>query len=441
MTPRRAAVLSVNSSIKNGKFVNLELDAAIKKYGFEDKDKSFYTCLLYGTIEKKITLDYIIKKLSSTEFEKIEPLILCILETGLYQIFYMDRVPDSAACNEATELVKTMCPKSYAGYVNAILRNAVRQKQKLKSHIESLKGIKGLSVKYSVPEWIVRMWEKDYGCCEDILRALCKETRGMSLRVNTLKISAQDFAAKLPKELNPTVKFGTNVIINKSSNVTKLYGYNEGLFFVQDVSSTLCASLINKDSVKSENPIVIDTCSCPGGKSFCAAINLGENSTVYSFDLHENRLRLVSSGAKRLGIEHLIHTKKCDGRTPEKELFAKADAVICDVPCSGLGVIAKKPDIRYKSFEDIERLPEIQYEILSSSANYVKYGGFIVYSTCTLRRAENQDVVEKFLENHKDFELSSTMLSKDDTSFVTFLPQKSVTDGFFVAKLVKKSKN
>ena len=146
------------------------------------------------------------------------------------------------------------------------------------------------------------------------------------------------------------------------------------------------------------------------------------------------------SGAKRLGIDNLIHTKKCDGRTPDATLFGKADAVMCDVPCSGLGVIAKKPDIRYKSFEDIERLPEIQYQILLNSANYVKDGGFIVYSTCTLRRAENQDVVEKFLENNKDFELCKTELSHDD-GYVTFLPQKSITDGFFVAKLVKKNKN
>ena len=137
ITPRKAAVLSLNSAIKNGRFVNLELDASIKKYGFEEKDKSFFTCLLYGTVERKITLDFIIKELSSVAFEKIEPMVLCILETGLYQIFYMDRVPDSAACNEATELVKTMCPKAFAGYVNAVLRSAVRKKEQLENKIQS----------------------------------------------------------------------------------------------------------------------------------------------------------------------------------------------------------------------------------------------------------------------------------------------------------------
>ncbi len=437
MTPRRAAVLSLNSGIKNGKFVNLELDAAIKKYGFEGKDKSFYTCLLYGTVERKLTLDYIIKKLSTTSFDKIEPLVLCILETGLYQVFYMHRVPDSAACNEATELVKVMCPKSFAGFVNGVMRSAVRQKSKILQEIESLHGTKGLSVRYSIPEWIIKLWNSDYGCAEDIAKALCKDIKGVSLRVNTLKISPEELCNKLPKELKPTVKFGTNVVVSKSCNITELYGYNEGLFFVQDISSTLCASLVNKESVKSKKPLVVDTCSCPGGKSFSSAINLEGNCDIYSLDLHENRLKLVNSGAQRLGLADCIHTMACDGRTPKEELFGKADVVLCDVPCSGLGVIVKKPDIRYKSFEDVERLPSVQYAILENSAKYLKDEGFIVYSTCTLRKAENEDVVNKFLDNHTEFELGSTNLANQD-GFVTFLPQKSITDGFFVAKLVKK---
>ena len=437
MTPRKAAVLSLNSSIKNGKYSNLELDAAIRKYGFEDKDKAFFTRLFYGTVERKITLDYIIRKLSSVKFEKIEPLVLCILETGLYQVFFMDKVPDSAACNESTELVKTTCPKSYAGYVNGIMRSAVREKKALLEEISSLKGAFGLSVKYSVPEWLCKMWEHDYGESRQIVKALSKVKVGVALRVNTLKISAQELCSKLPEELEAKVVGKTSIIIPKSCIVTELYGYEEGLFFVQDPASTIVSSLVNKTSVKTEKPVIVDTCSCPGGKSFSMAINLDDNVKIYSMDLHESRLRLVRSGAGRLGIS-CIETIECDGRKPKQELFGTADVVLCDVPCSGLGVIAKKPDIRYKTYEEIERLPEVQYAILEASKNYLKDEGFIIYSTCTLRKAENENVVNRFLENNKNFELCPTGIFDDETGMVTVLPHKTGTDGFFAAKLIKK---
>ena len=437
ISPRKAAVLSLNSAVKNGKYVNLELDAAIKKYGFEDKDKAFFTRLFYGTVERKITLDYIIKRLSSVKFEKIEPLVLCILETGLYQVFFMDKVPDSAACNESTELVKTTCPKAYAGYVNGIMRSAVREKKVILDEIAHLKGTYGISIKYSVPEWLCNLWQRDYGASKEIVKALSKVKLGVALRVNTLKISAEELASHLPPELEAKAVGNTSVVIPKSCIVTELYGYEEGLFFVQDPASTIVSSLVNKKSVASENPTIVDTCSCPGGKSFSMAINLDNNAKIHSMDLHENRLRLVRSGAERLGIT-CIETHECDGRKPKTELFGCADAVVCDVPCSGLGVIAKKPDIRYKAYEEIEKLPEVQYAILDASKNYLKDDGFIIYSTCTLRKAENEDVVEKFLKNNNDFELCPTGIFGDEKGMFTFLPHKTGTDGFFAAKIRKK---
>ncbi len=437
-TPRAAAVLSLNSCIKNGKFVNLELDAAIKKYGFEDKDKAFFTRLLYGTVERKITLDYIIRGLSKTEMSKIQPMVLCILQTGLYQIFYMDRVPDSAACDESTELVKQLCPGAYAGFVNGILRNAVRNKEKITEHMKSLKGTKALSLRYSVPEWIIDMWQADYGCAKDIVSALCTTAPHITLRVNTLKITPKQLAGHFDKELKPCVLSDNSISVSKSASVTQLYGYNEGLFFVQDIASTLVSSLINREALGEGKVRVIDTCSCPGGKSFGAAINLGDNCEIFSFDLHENRLRLVNKGAERLGLTS-IKTLAVDGRNPKQEFFESADAVLCDVPCSGLGVIAKKPDIRYKEYADIERLPEVQRVILQSSAKYVKSGGFIVYSTCTLRKAENENVVNNFLKNNPDFELVKTNLIEGQEDMISFLPHITHTDGFFAAKLKKKA--
>lgn len=434
-TARYAAVLSLNSSFKSGRFVNLELDSTIKKYGFTDKDKSFYTRLLYGTVERKITLDYIISLLSDVKDDKIEPLVRCILETGLYQIFYMDRVPDSAACNEATNLVKILCPKSYAGFVNAVMRNAVRRKAELVEKVMTLTGTKGISVRHSVPEWICRLWEKDYGEAEKIARGFEIIPPHITLRVNTLKISAKELFDKMPESYGARLIGNNLVTLSKSVPVAEIYGYEEGLFFVQDESSASCASLINKESVKAENPVIIDTCACPGGKTFSMAISLENKGAVYSFDLHQNRLTLIDKGTKRLGITS-VKTRANDARNPIEELFGKADAVLCDVPCSGLGIIAKKPDIRYKNKEDIEKLPEIQKEILMQSAKYVKKGGILVYSTCTLRKAENEDNINYFLENNKDFELANDVY--DGNGMKTFFPHKDGTDGFFAAKLVRK---
>ena len=436
MTPRHAAVLSLNSTFKNGRFVNLELDSTIKKYGFEDKDKSFYTRLLYGSVERKITLDYIISELSSVGFSKIDPLVKCILETGMYQIFFMDRVPDSAACNEATELVKTLCPKAYAGYVNAVMRNAVRKKGEIVRDIMTKKGLEGTSVRYSIPLWICESFERDYGSAEKIASGFESLKPKLTLKVNTLKISASDFADRLPKDFGANVVGKDVVTLSKSVPVGEISGFEEGLFYVQDESSAACASLVNLQSVKSDDPIIVDTCACPGGKTFSAAVQLENRGRIYSFDLHENRLALIDKGTKRLGITSVI-TEKNDARTPKEELFGMADAVICDVPCSGLGIIAKKPDIRYKGRQDIERLPEIQKEILFSSAKYVKKGGFIVYSTCTLRKAENEEVVADFLGKNGDFQPDKDVFEKGDGGMKTFFPHIDGTDGFFAAKLVK----
>ena len=459
MTPREAAVLSLNSAFKNGRFVNLELDSAIRKYGFEDKDKSFYTRLLYGTVERRLTLDAFIDRLSERGRDRIEPLVLCILETALYQIFYMDRVPASAACNEATELVKRLCPGSYAGYVNAVLRSAVRRKEALCAELAALCGLRGVSLRHSIPEWICELWERDYhdrfgahsgqGCvsggegdaAECIARGFESIPPHLTLRVNTLKTTADELFARIGRENDgcPARKISDTLItLGKSVPVEEIAGFDEGLFFVQDESSALCASLIGSELLaQTAFPVVIDTCACPGGKTFAMAMQLENRGTVYSFDLHANRLSLIESGTKRLGITSVI-TEARDARKPSEALFGKADAVLCDVPCSGLGILAKKPDIRYKNKADVERLPDVQRDILLRSADYVKPGGFLVYSTCTLRRAENEDNVAAFLAARPDFEPALTGFAHEENGMKTFFPQVDGTDGFFVAKLARK---
>lgn len=436
MTVRMAAVSALCGTFKNGKFIHLALDSLIEKNHFDERDRAFFTRLVYGTTEKKLTIDYCIAALSSVPMEKIQPMVLYILETGIYQLFFMDRVPASAVCNESTELVKRLCPGAYAGYVNAVLRAAVRKKDQLSAELRAIQGMNGVSVRHNIPTWICELWEKDYGDAERIAAGFEKLPPHITLRVNTMKTTASALLEKLPEDVKGRAVGEEILTLNRSVPVESLYGYEEGLFFVQDESSALCASLISPRTVGAPRPLIVDTCACPGGKTFAMAIQMKDECEIRAFDLHENRLPLIENGAKRLGLTS-IRCEARDGRTPDETLFHKADAVLCDVPCSGLGVIAKKPDIRFKNREDIERLPSVQAEILRRSADYVKPGGCLVYSTCTLRKAENEDNVAAFLQENPAFTWEK--LPYADGGHKTFFPHIDGTDGFFVALLRRKT--
>jgi 16S rRNA (cytosine967-C5)-methyltransferase len=438
LTPRQAALLSVNSSIGNGKYTNLELSSVIKKYKFEGLDKSFFTALFYGTVEKMLTLDYCIEKLSSIKTEKIDNMVMCLLRIGLYQILFMDKVPDSAAVNESVELAKRYCPKSSVGYVNAVLRTASRNKENLFRLITGEKGIKGISVMSSIPEDIIKCWQASYGeeKAAKIASYFANATPYVTLRTNTLKITRERLLDSLGNIAKASFLTPCAIRLSGSFPVEEIFGFKEGLFFVQDEASQIACSFINKNVVP-DGGIVIDVCACPGGKSFSAAINLENNAKIYSRDLHENKLSLIKSGAERLGIT-CIEVCAHDARIPDESLIGKADAVICDVPCSGLGVIAKKPDIRYKPLSETERLPEIQKAILCTASKYLKSGGVLVYSTCTLAKRENEDVVEDFLSNNPGFSLSDDIIIGEKRGMATIFPDEHGTDGFFVAKIIKK---
>ncbi len=437
MTPRQAALLSVNSCIKNNRYVNLELSSVIKKYGFEGLDRAFFTALFYGTTERILTLDYVIEKCSTIPLEKLDNMVLCLVRTGLYQILFMDRVPDHAAVDESVELAKRYCPKSSVGYVNAVLRAASRSKETLFHQMKAEKGLRGVSILSGIPEDILGVYEQSYGT--DVMRKIAAHFSTLSpsvtLRVNTLKITREKLLAALGTIATPTELSPCGIRLAGSFPPEDLYGFADGAFFVQDEASQLAAAQIGKSDVP-DGGIVIDVCACPGGKSFSMALNLDDKAHIYAFDLHENKLSLIRSSAERLGILNITVAAR-DGRTPDESLFEKADAVLCDVPCSGLGVIAKKPDIRYKPIVESARLPEIQKAILNSSAHYVKDGGILVYSTCTLNRAENEDIVNEFLQTHPDFSLSDQEIVPGKRGMATLLPYEYNTDGFFVAKLKK----
>lgn len=430
--------MSVNSCIGNGKYSNLELSSVIKKYNFTGLDKSFFTALFYGTVERMLTIDYCISKVSSIKTEKIDNMVMCLLRTGIYQILFMDKVPDSAAVNESVELAKRYCPKSSVGFVNAVLRKTAANKEKLFSMMKSEKGLRSVSLLSSIPLEIIESFERSYGRenAVKIAAHFSQASPYVTLRVNTLRTTREKMLAALGNIASPSDIVPSAIRLSGSFPMEDLYGFSDGLFFVQDEVSQLAASFISKD-VLHDGARIVDVCACPGGKSFSAAINLSDNAEIFSFDLHKNKLSLIESGAARLGIS-CIKTDARDAREPDETLFGTAEAVICDVPCSGLGVLAKKPDIRFKPLSESQRLPEIQAAILRESVKYLKPGGFLIYSTCTLNKAENEDIVNRFLEENSDFCLSDDTILDGKKGMATIFPFEHATDGFFIAKIIKK---
>jgi 16S rRNA (cytosine967-C5)-methyltransferase len=421
-TPRVLAADSLISLEKNGRYSNLEIDSALKNTDLAQADRALYTRLVYGVTERRITLDYIISQYSRIAIDELDADVKTALRLGIYQLLFMDRIPAHAAVSESANLV----PRSKAGYVNAVLRTLQRAGLSYDLPKEDDR-IHYLSVKYSVPEDLVRVFDETCGDeCEALLEALNREPK-IGIRVNTLKTSVEE-AVQLTDGTASKIARDVIKVDGLSENVKR--GINEGLWFVQDEASYITA--LSVGAIPGE--YVIDTCACPGGKSFSLAINMQNKGEIHSFDLHKNKLSLIRSGADRLGIS-IITTKEVDGRAPLEELFGTADRVLCDAPCSGLGVIAKKPDIRYKKIADIERLPEIQYAILTGASKYVKDGGVLVYSTCTINKRENEDVVLRFLADNPAFRLT-----EDESlggGMKTFLPHKDGCDGFFAAKMIK----
>lgn len=438
ISAREAAFDSLTLCEKDGKYSNLEIDARIVRCKLEGAEKNLFTALVYGVIERKITLDYIIGKLSSRPIESLDKSIKIILRLGLYQIIYLDRVPDSAAVNESVKLAKKAVPAASA-FVNAVLRGFLRVLDRQAfMYPDRNDYTRYLSVRYSVSDDVVNTLMKTGEDIEKLLSAFERQPLP-TLRVNTLKITADELVKKLFSEgityaAAKYSDFGLRLTDGKITEfITELI--DKGYVYIQDEASQIATIAAGAKPKQ----IVIDTCACPGGKSFSLAILMNNEGEVYSFDLHKNKLSLVKKGADKLGIT-IIKTEEKNGTVLDEALIKKADIVLCDVPCSGLGVIAKKPEIRYKSCEDFERLPEIQYSIIKNSSNYVKSGGVLCYSTCTVNPAENGEVVKRFLLENNDFILEDFLVGglESQDGMLTLYPHIHETDGFFVAKLRRK---
>lgn len=436
----RAAAVSVLSEWKcGGKYINISLDAALRRFTGHDDDRGLFAALVYGVVERGITLDAQIEHLTGRSLKSLDTLTLTALEVGLYQLYYLDRVPPYAAVNETVAVASHRSRT----LVNAVLRRAVREGKPVfaTGSAGDIGSVRDLSLLHSLPEWMIEEWMRDY---PDDYPSLCASVNSrppITLRVNTLRTDVPTLLLHLCNDKKSRITAAQNPVcpdmidISNTGDITELFGYDSGLWFVQDAASRICAKAAGAMS----GDIVVDVCSAPGGKSFSLATDMKNEGDVYAFDLHEKRARLVREGAWRLGLS-IIKTATRDARVPDEALIRRADVVLCDAPCSGLGVIAKKPDIRYKDKADVESLPEVQRAILSSSAEYVKPGGVLIYSTCTLRRAENEDIADAFLENHADFEpcgFSVANISAPDGR-ITLMPHKNGTDGFFIAKFKRK---
>ena len=406
------------------------LKSALGRSDLDSRDAALAARITYGVVQNRMLLDFRIAKYCKTGLRDLEPVILDILRIGACQILFLDKIPPSAAVNQAVEMAKGHHRTRAAGLVNAILRNLIREK-------DHLPPVADLSIQYSHPKWLVDTYIDLLGR-EEAEQALAENNRPvpMAIQRNPLRISREDLEAELPAA-QPHPWLPDCYSLSGVGDLEALPAFRSGHFFVQDAAAKLVSLVAGCRS----GDRVIDVCAAPGGKSFSMAMAMGNQGEILSCDIHANKLRQVEQGAKRLGIS-CIRTLPADGRMLREELVHTADVVICDVPCSGLGIIRKKPDIRYKRPEDLAGLPAIQRAILANAARYVKSGGTLIYSTCTILPQENEQVVDTFLQHHPHFIKSPFSLPGpvgETAGEITLWPQRHQTDGFYICKLRKQA--
>lgn len=418
MTPRKIVLDLLVKCERSKQYSNISLDNALQTHDLKDADRALCCALFMGVIEKKITLDYYISALSTREIEKIDVSTLSIIRMGLYQLIFMDKIPPHAAVNESVALGT----RANAGFINAILRGYQRRADTLSLPSAEDSPALYLSVCYSVCLPLAKKLIAEFGTerAKSFL-ASCASVPKTTLRTNTLKISRDDLASKIG---GAEISERTPHALRVSGSVRELPGFSEGAFFVQDEASQICVGALDAHA----GDTVIDACSAPGSKSFGTAIDMKNQGRILSFDLHKSKISLIESGAARLGID-IISAGVGDGRIFIPELLGSADRVLCDVPCSGFGVLAKKPELRYKDPTVSAGLPAIQLEILRRSLGFLARGGRLVYSTCTVLPEENEAVVEEILRENQEISLLSAQ---------TYYPHVHGTDGFFVAVLTRR---
>lgn len=405
-------------------YSNLLLESLCRENGLDQRDTAFASAVFYGTLERRLTLDHILKTYCSKPLEKLSGPVPHILRTGLYQLLFMDGVDDYAAVNESVSLTRMMGCDKASGFVNGVLRHFLRDGKA----VPKVEGDRfhRWEVEYSCPAWLIKRWVEAYG--EEASLRMLEASLGrppVYLRANTCQISPEELVKQLTEqgvechlEETPT----GCIRVEGHLPVERLEAFKKGWFHVQDRASQLCVALLDPQPGQR----ALDVCAAPGGKTFTIAQRMENQGLVVARDLHQKRANLVERGAERLGLSCVKASAGDAGRPdPQLGLF---DRVLCDVPCSGFGIIRRKPEIKYKSWESVQGLPEIQYKILQTSAHYLKEDGRLVYSTCTLLPEENERVVERFLKEHPDWRLEEQR---------TYTGQAEDSDGFFAAALRK----
>lgn len=440
MGARETALLTLDACEKQGAWSNAHLKKAIRRDGLDRRDAALASRLCFGVLQNKLLLDFTIGRFSTVKPEKLEPRVRQALRLGLYQLLFLDKVPQHAAVNESVALARKYSrnPRS-AGLVNAVLRAFLRQKDALPA-VVGKDEIETLSLRYSHPRWLVEAFVSRVGMeGAEALLALNNEQPPTCAQVNTLKTTPEALSTALrgsEAEAAPHPWLEDCLLLSGTGDLEKLDSFQNGDFYVQDAASRLA---VLASGVRPGDR-VLDACAAPGGKSFAAAIQMENKGEVVSCDIHPHKIQLLEAGGLRLGLTCVT------AREQNAKAFVQAwegtfDAVLADVPCSGLGIIRKKPDIRYKDPAPLEQLPAVQRAILDSVSRYVRPGGVLLYSTCTLLQRENEDVVTAFLSDHPEFALEPFALpgpAGECGGMLTLWPQRHGTDGFFVAKMKRK---
>ncbi|HML34411.1 MULTISPECIES: 16S rRNA (cytosine(967)-C(5))-methyltransferase RsmB [Sporomusa] len=446
MDAREVALKIINEVETNGAYANIALAKEINRRTAQgqlsDQDRRFITELVYGTVKAGATLDWLLGLYLNRSLTKVAPVIRNILRLGIYQLFFLEKVPASAACNQSVELAKKYGHAGTVKFVNGVLRNAARSPEKVVYPDRDSQPVKYLALKYFHPEWLVERWVERLGvtACE----ALCQTNNTippLSLRTNTIKINRDRLLQRLAGEgvaCQASAWTPEGIVCQEHPGLGTLTSLQEGLFQVQDESSMLVAHILDPKP----GEFIIDACGAPGGKTTHIAALMNNAGKILSTDIYEHKLALIRENAARLALTN-IETRALDAVNLGSMFPLKADRVLVDAPCSGLGVLRRKPDSRWRKSPEILRdLPKLQAAILASAAQCVKPGGVLVYSTCTTEPEENQDIVCDFLRAHPDFSLEPTgqylpALKRPD-KLLQLWPHTDSIDGFFIARIARQ---
>ena len=441
MDAREAALLALNDCQRQGGWSDAILKKRLADGRLDSRDSALATQLCFGVLQNRLLLDFYLSHFSNLPLKRMEGRVVEALRLGAYQMLFLDKIPHSAAVNASVELTRKFCKNTRApGMVNGILRNLERNIDHLPT-IPQNDPSSYLSTLYSHPAWLVEEFLTALGSEETARLLAANNSRApITAMVNTTKTTVEKLSAALEGEGVTTQShpwLANCLILEKTGSLERLTAFCDGLFYVQDPASKLAALALDpKPGMR-----VLDCCAAPGGKSFAAAIQMEGTGEIISCDLHPHKKKLIRAGADRLGF-HNIEPMTADGKVFRPEWEASFDRVLVDAPCSGLGVIRKKPDIRYKDPEPVRDLPQVQRAILDNAARYVKPGGVLVYSTCTLLRRENEEVALGFLADHPQFKAEGFPLPEyvgdARTGMLTLWPHRQGTDGFFICKLRKE---